>query len=71
MVILRSQNKITDFFMFLAWASPFIAGAGFRRNLSIVEIKITLACAAFFTDSSVNSDPIFLEVCKPSFRVPL
>ena len=23
MVILRSQNKITDFFIILAWASPF------------------------------------------------
>ena len=23
MVILRSRNKITDFFMILAWASPF------------------------------------------------
>ena len=23
MVILRSQNKIIDFFMILAWASPF------------------------------------------------
>ena len=23
MVILRSLNKITDFFMILAWASPF------------------------------------------------
>ena len=23
MVILRSQNKITDFFMILAWANPF------------------------------------------------
>ena len=23
MVILRTQNKITDFFMILAWASPF------------------------------------------------
>ena len=23
MVILRNQNKITDFFMILAWASPF------------------------------------------------
>ena len=23
MVILGSQNKITDFFMILAWASPF------------------------------------------------
>ena len=25
MVILRNQNKITDFFMILAWASPFKA----------------------------------------------
>ena len=24
--ILRSQNKITDFFMILAWASPFNLG---------------------------------------------
>ena len=23
MVILKTQNKITDFFMILAWASPF------------------------------------------------
>ena len=23
MAILRSRNKITDFFMILAWASPF------------------------------------------------
>ena len=23
MVILRTRNKITDFFMILAWASPF------------------------------------------------
>ena len=23
MVILKGQNKITDFFMILAWASPF------------------------------------------------
>ena len=26
MVILRSQNKITDFLMILAWASPFKSG---------------------------------------------
>ena len=25
MVILRTRNKITDFFMILAWASPFKA----------------------------------------------
>ena len=26
MVIIRNQNKITDFFMLLAWASPFNKG---------------------------------------------
>ena len=26
MVILRTRNKITDFFMILAWASPFKGG---------------------------------------------
>ena len=30
MVILRSQNKITDFFMILAWASPFKSHFGKR-----------------------------------------
>ena len=29
MIILGSQNKITDFFMILAWASPF------KQNLVI------------------------------------
>ena len=33
MVILRSQNKITDFFMILAWASPF------NRGLSQLDIR--------------------------------
>ena len=28
MVILRSQNKITDFFMILAWASAFNVPGG-------------------------------------------
>ena len=33
MVILRTRNKITDFFMILAWASPFksmVEGRGSR-----------------------------------------
>ena len=28
MVILRTRNKITDFLMILAWASPFNVGVG-------------------------------------------
>ena len=37
MVILRSQNKITDFFMILAWASPFncyyVVAVAFYANI--------------------------------------
>ena len=44
MVILRGQNKITDFFMILSWASPFntySAGIDFsRQNPRIVKICI-------------------------------
>ena len=29
MVILRTRNKITDFFMILAWASPFKANENY------------------------------------------
>ena len=37
MVILRSQNKITDFLMILAWSSPF-------NLLRHVEITLLLFC---------------------------
>ena len=33
MVILRTRNKITDFFMILAWASPFNLLAILKRNI--------------------------------------
>ena len=32
MVILRTRNKITDFFMILAWASPFKIVWAFRMG---------------------------------------
>ena len=38
MVILRSQNKITDFLMILAWASPF--NAEFKHLVSIYSAFI-------------------------------
>ena len=50
MVILRTQNKITDFFIILAWASPFNpAFAGNRspsimRHTSYVHYKMHLIC---------------------------
>ena len=36
MVILKSQNKITDFFMILAWASPF--------NIIYVPTSSSIVC---------------------------
>ena len=46
MVILRSQNKITDFWMILAWASPFKYTSSRRprvksnRHLDVQLIKV-------------------------------
>ena len=40
MVILRSQNKITDFFMILAWASPFK-----KKYLSLLFIVNSLSAS--------------------------
>ena len=34
MVILRTRNKITDFLMILAWASPFNGVKEERRNFN-------------------------------------
>ena len=35
MVILRTRNKITDFFMILAWASPFKGGRQIVKSVFI------------------------------------
>ena len=43
MVILRSQNKITDFFMILAWASPFKG----RMSVTMEEVNIILCNLGF------------------------
>ena len=54
MVILRSQNKITDFLMILAWASPFnteIYGRKLQNykntNPIVVKICILLSVVQF------------------------
>ena len=59
MVILRSQNKITDFLMILAWASPFKivlalrigtgrafhkAGSDIEKALDPVLVFIRITC---------------------------
>ena len=48
MVLLRSQNKITDFLMILAWASPF--NVSVRLNFTSTSINpivalVLLSCA--------------------------
>ena len=37
MIILSSQNKITDFFMILAWASPF------KLNINILKFLVKVS----------------------------
>ena len=42
MVILRSQNKITDFFMILAWASPFKFTEDHKLLGSVVMMAVVI-----------------------------
>ena len=52
MVILRTGNKITDFLMILAWASPFKA----KKHIS--RIAKTAFIADYFFLAAI------LEICK-------
>ena len=51
MVILRTRNKITDFFMILAWASPF--------NILILSVRVpslyVRICRLLTSDCDVGS----------------
>ena len=41
MVILRTRNKITDFFMILAWASPFKYMNGYQeKNVALLKPNV-------------------------------
>ena len=40
MVILRTRNKITDFLMILAWASPFNIRLISDREPDITDIRV-------------------------------
>ena len=42
MVILKTRNKITDFFMILAWASPFNIVKMFDANRILYILGLTV-----------------------------
>ena len=55
MVILRTQNKITDFLMILAWASPFkCIISQFYLRLHIMSICIRLELSSDFSNRLLN-----------------
>ena len=63
MVILRSQNKITDFFMILAWASPLKC---LRYHIYMIDNK--------FICENIQSNPLSgifqflipkMKICEP------
>ena len=39
MVILRTRNKITDFLMILAWASPFNVHSGYAKQVILLKVS--------------------------------
>ena len=59
MVILRSQNKITDFLIILAWASPF-NGYGPVSHIELYIIGITVIDYIYI--SLYRIGPSFLQV---------
>ena len=83
MVILRSQNKITDFLMILAWASPFQWKYPKKRMYNYLQKPYTPSCRkkliSSFTwlhtqsVSAVSSADIWLAQWWPDVRdiVPL
>ena len=57
MVILRTRNKITDFFMILAWASPF-------------KIQIILDVSILWVDKELFSF-LIIFICTTEFSVAM
>ena len=45
--IIRSQNKITDFFMILAWACPSISLYGKSDHASTLSGELSFTCQQF------------------------
>ena len=56
MVILRGQNKITDFLMILAWASPFKSvcwQCGLSRDVGVFLSAVLQFVADLFASESL------------------
>ena len=83
MVILRTRNKITDFLMILAWASPFKNGGhcvralrchqgttrGFRTKISIKLVYQFMAIFFIFSTTSSHLHPLQDEKCDSNSRL--
>ena len=68
MVILRTRNKITDFLMILAWASPFKL---IILNLILISTVIQLKCihiAGCVIDEDTNLNIIVLYEFDSTFE---
>ena len=77
MVILRTRNKITDFLMILAWASPFKASfyipenrlnfpitKGFRTKIPMKLVYQYMAILFNFPPTSSHLHPLQVENCN-------
>ena len=69
MVILRTRNKITDFFMILAWASPFktclkkssrrsIADWYLNDSMVLPDTQVAPALFQLLTWNNFSDDPL-------------
>ena len=55
MVLLRTRNKITDFLMILAWASPF--------NLQLIYYPDVYNSASIADHKNNGEDTLFCNIC--------
>ena len=62
MVILRSQNKITDFLMILPWASPFHLSETESETELPLALTLSLTLSVVFTLTLVGNY-MLCEVC--------
>ena len=69
-----SQNKITDFFMILAWASPFNVNLKIDCRPIVSAVRLTdIACFRRFLSrlwDTLKQVPKFRELQVPNFQVP-
>ena len=70
MVILKSQNKITDFFMILAWASPFKTLTYHMSHMKFKELQLK---KLYVRDILQQAMYVFLKNCglAPWVQIPI